>query len=676
MHWVDWGIVAITFLPLIWVLIRSNREVRNSSDFLTAGRCAGRYLLTISGGIANFGLISAVAMFEMYYNGGLSPIYWMWATSPLVIVLTLCGWIFYRYRETRCMTMAQFFELRYNRGTRILAGILAWVAGILNYGIFPAVSARFFLYFCDLPDRIDLGGGFVADTYTLLLLVIVATGVGFAVFGGQIAIMVTDFLQGMFCNIAFLILAAFFVLTIDYDALAEALTAFGQSHPGQSFVNPFNTGKVRDFNLWYFAIGWFGVVFGGIWQGSSGYQTAARTPHEAKMAGLLSPWRGVMQNLLMIVIPMAALLVLTHPSYSGIAAEVNGSLERIGDEQIRSQMLIPVTLSRILPIGLTGLFAAVMVAAMVSTDNTYLHSWGSIFIQDVVMPFRRRPFEPATHLLLLRCSIVGVGIFAFFFSLFFRQTEHILLFFAITGAIFSGSGAVIVGGLYTRWGTAAGAAAALIVGAVISLASILLQNFWPDVVRVLLEVFSGNRFLLEHQNRFPINGQVVYFICIVSALVSYMIFSVDGFRNPFNLEKMLHRGKYAQSGQSEMEARPQIPFWQRLSGITPEFTRSDKMIAWAAIGWTGLWLSVFFTGLGLTLGGVLREEHWMRFWFWYLGILFVIGVISTGFFAIFGMRDIISLYRTLGSMKRNNADDGRIIAGHNAGEEETRDGTD
>ena len=46
------------------------------------------------------------------------------------------------------------------------------------------------------------------------------------------------------------------------------------------------------------------------------------------------------------------------------------------------------------PTGLLGLMCAAMLAAFISTHDTYLHSWGSILVQDVILPFRRKPFTP------------------------------------------------------------------------------------------------------------------------------------------------------------------------------------------------------------------------------------------------------------------------------------------
>jgi SSS family solute:Na+ symporter len=167
------------------------------------------------------------------------------------------------------------------------------------------------------------------------------------------------------------------------------------------------------------------------------------------MGSVLGNWRGFPQGLFLLFVPIILYTVMHHPDFTHIATSVESAISGAGNEAIQSQLRGPLVLARLLPVGLMGAFAAVMLAAFISTHDTYLHSWGSIFIQDVIMPFRKKRLSQKQHLRLLRWSILGVAIFIFFFSLLFQQSEYIFLFFAITGAIFAGgSGAVIIGGLY------------------------------------------------------------------------------------------------------------------------------------------------------------------------------------------------------------------------------------
>ena len=143
MHWIDWTIVGALWVVLVVTLVVCQRYVKSTADFLAANRCAGRYLLAITSGIAGIGAISVVANFEQNYVAGFAPIWWSFLSGPLGVIISITGWVYYRFRETRCLTMAQFFEVRYSRNFRVFCGMLGWFSGVLNYGIFPAVSVRF-----------------------------------------------------------------------------------------------------------------------------------------------------------------------------------------------------------------------------------------------------------------------------------------------------------------------------------------------------------------------------------------------------------------------------------------------------------------------------------------------------------------------------------------------------
>ena len=185
------------------------------------------------------------------------------------------------------------------------------------------------------------------------------------------------------------------------------------------------------------------------WQGHQAYNSSAKSAHEAKMAAVLGDIRWKPQGLFIFLVPVLTYVFMNHSDFALVAESVNSSLDSLNSETLKSQMRAPIVLSEVLPVGLLGAFAALMLAAFISTHDTYLHSWASIFVQDVILPFRKKPFEKDDHIKALRYSIFGVAIFIFIFSLVFDQNQEIALYFAVTFAIFAGGvGAVIIGGLY------------------------------------------------------------------------------------------------------------------------------------------------------------------------------------------------------------------------------------
>ncbi|HBG25617.1 MAG: hypothetical protein A2Y10_01190 [Planctomycetes bacterium GWF2_41_51] len=658
----DGSIVAVLFFILVWIVYWTQKRSNSVVDFLAANRCAGRYLLTVASGATGLGVISIVASWELYYKLGFSAIWWQAMLIPAVgMILSVSGFVTYRFRETRAMTMAEFFELRYSRKFRIFAGMVACGSGVLNYAIFPSVAARALIYIMGLPIyTVQLFGLEIDLTLAVVMACLLTAAVLIAIVGGQVTIMVTDFVQAQVVNIVIFIVIFILMFKVDWSHIISILSV---APAGQSKLNPFDIKDFHGFNIWYFIFQVSLIIYGfRAWQGSQGYSCSAKSPHEARMAGVLVGWREYIVQIFVVFIPVCIFVVLNGKGQnSGIIGE---NLSNIVNLQIREQMTVPLGLVQLLPVGVVGLLCAAFIGGTIATDNTYLHSWGSILIQDILMPLRGKPFQPKAHLKLLRFSIAGVAIFAFLFSLFFTLKDYIFMYFAITGAIYlGGAGAVILGGLYWKRGTVAGAWTAMVSGSILSLIGVLLQNiFWPHILPSLKEKYY--EIFGRLPNEFPISGMTMAFAFALLAFLTYIVVSL--FSKPdknLDFDKLFHRGKYAVA-----EERPEIISSIKLKifdkfGISKEFTLTDKIICFASIFLTFFWVIMFIIGCVINSRYKIPIEIWGKWWAIYFIVNFIIAAFVAVWFFWGGLRDFKELIHSLTHKRKDNLDDGYVI-GH------------
>ncbi len=633
---VDWAIVVFCMAILFFGVRLSRKFVRSVADFLSAGRSAGRYMITVSQGMAAIGAITIVGQWEMNYVAGFALRWWEFIMAVVLLAITVSGWVLYRFRQTRALTIAQFLEMRYSRNFRIFTGVLAFISGLLNFGIFPAVSARFLIYFTGIPLYFNVAG-IEVSSFPVVMASFLLISLYFVFAGGQIAVIITEFIQGVFSNFTFLVIIVFALFFVNWDQIFQAVITAPKD---ASLINPYKTSEVPDFNFWYFLINVIGVIYAKLsWQGSQGFNSSAKSAHEAKMGEVLGNLRDIPKWLFLVFIPIIAYTILNNADFQAIAASVNTTMADIGSKEVQNQLRIPLVLSKILPVGVMGAFMAVMLMATIGTHNSYMHSWGSIFIQDVVIPFRKKPFAPQQHLKVLRLSILGVCIFIFFFSLVFPMTEYIFLYFAITAAIFvGGSGAVIIGGLYWKRGTTAAAWSALIVGSVVSVTGIILQQIDPD---------------------FPINGQYFWGIAMGLSSLVYILVSLLGKKQNFDMDKMLHRGKY--EIKEETVVVDEVPVkGLKMLGMGKEFTRGDKFIYLTAYTWTFAWVVVFIIGTLFNLSGDVPDSSWMSFWKYFVIINLVASIIVIIWFTLGGIKDFKEMLQRLKTMVRDHNDDGSV----------------
>lgn len=710
MHWIDWSLVVIPLVALMALALYTRRFVRGVADYIAGGRCAGRYLLANASGEAGSGVTNTIGNFQKFLISGFVLIFWEKLTVPVALILGISGFVVYRYRETRCLTVAQFFEQRYSRSFRIFMGILAFVSGILNYGIFPAVSANFFIYFLGLPYHSNLLG-LQVPTLPLLMAAYLSISCSLIFFGGQVTLMVTDCVEGLFTHLVYIIIIVVLMWMIPWNDVREVLTGQPPPNatpaqveamaipPGHSPVNPFDAFAVRNFNPIYTLMGILTMAYYVmVWQGGHGFRAAARTPHEGRMGGVLGAWRGYARGLVLLVLVIWTITFLRHPDFHERSMAVKQEVARIGIDpknpapsvydssqigsiawandkatdkqtnirnvpQSQQQQLLTVGLRHLLPTGIKGLFLLVMIMGLFAGDGSHLISWSSIFVQDVVMPLRKdKPLTPVNHLRLLRWAALGTAVWAFLFSWLFALEIDIIMWWAITGVVYcAGAGAVIIAGLYWSRGTSAGAWSAMLVGSILGMTAILAKKFFPTFFSELSRAMPKTLDL----------GNEVWhsFIIICLAASTYVVVSLLTCKEPADMDRLLHRGKYRIDADHRDEAHAERPsLINRLIGIDSAYTLKDKIVAGFIFWWSmfcvvlNVALVIWHYVIGMHWPHLQMESAaWAQFWLWYgLIIPFLIAGGTLVWFSIGGFIDLKQFFHDLRFMKRDVHDDGTV----------------
>jgi SSS family solute:Na+ symporter len=509
--------------------------------------------------------------------------------------------------------------------------------------------------------------------------------------GGQIAVIIADFFQGIFVISVLFTITIYFYLNVSWDQVSYSLQqtpiklakeeiqelnndvsfqlltkieqdskieGINEKYENSSKINPFKTSRVEDFNFWYFFIGLIGIMYGTLsWQGHQAYNSSAKSAHEAKMAAVLGDIRWKPQATFIFLVPVLIYVYMNHPDFQSVANSVNMSLQSLSTDTLQSQMRAPVVLSEILPIGLLGAFAAMMLAAFISTHDTYLHSWGSIFIQDVIMPFRKKPFDKDEHIKVLRYSIFGVAVFIFLFSLFFRQSQEIALYFAVTFAIFAGGvGAVIIGGLYWDKGTTEGAWTAMILGAFVGVSGTVIPQI-PDTWLSETNTFVLLKNIIVLLKK--INGIEYYAIGMASSAISYIGVSLVTFKEKVDMDKLFNRGKYSIEGELNI-VDEEVKIGWKIFGIGREFTKTDKLIYLISYVSNIFWFIIFIIGTIYNLYNPVSDASWMAFWGYFVIINLVYSFFVIIWFTIGGFMDLKKMIHSLKSDERDDDDDGWV----------------
>ncbi len=416
MDWIFAGVVAYVVLQLVFGVVLS-RRIKNTGDYLLAGRSFG-YGLGIASTFATwFGAETCIGAAGAVYAGGI----YSSTADPFgyALCLLIMGVFFAgRLRKANVTTIADHFKVRYAPSAERLVVLLMAPTSV----IWAAAQLRAF------GQVLSSTSGWSIDA-TLML----ATGVVliYTMLGGMLSDAVTDLVQGV-CVVVGLGLL-----------LAMVVAAAGGIEPAVASIDP---GRLVMFDraasplaiLEAWAIPVCGSV---VAQELVARVLAARSPKVAKRSCY-----------------GAAAIYLTVgciPLFLGLVGA------RLLPGLAEPEQILPALATRYLPGLLYVTFVGAIISAILSTVDSCLLAAGALVAHNLVIPLLGTTSE-RQKMLLLRGAVFCFGIMAWALA---RGAEGVYgLVEQASSFGSSGIFVVLVFGTYTRFGGPRAAVATLIAG--------------------------------------------------------------------------------------------------------------------------------------------------------------------------------------------------------------------
>ena len=462
----DLGIVAFYIVLVFLSGVLMKKYVSGIGDYLVADRTMGFNLGLISMMCTEIGMITYVYYAELGYKAGFSSL--IIAVPPMLVYFFLgrTGFIIKPLLEMKIMTIPEFFSRRFSKGVRFYVGILMAVGGILNFGVFPGVEAKFINTVSGIPEEHVL-----ITMVVLLTLVLIYT-----LLGGMVSVILTNYIQYILLSFGMVFITVYGVYVVGWDNIVNAVTA---SH-GEKGINPFFPSLFKGefgvgFLVWQ-VLEWTAILVA--WQAVALRLFSSK---DSKTGMKIYKWSGLMflfRGILPIFWGIMAFAYLTEP-VDGLDA-------------------LPLFLKAIVPSGILGLIFAGLLAASMSTYASYLLSWSSVVSQDIVGVIIRqitgREISSKRQLMISRITVAAVMIFIIWWSLFHKLEGYLYFYLQMTGMLFLPGALVSIGfGVYWKKARNAGAYLAFTLGAIPPLLYLFLSE---EIKNEWVSVFGWGGFLL------------------------------------------------------------------------------------------------------------------------------------------------------------------------------------
>jgi len=450
--WIDGGIVGVYLAVTMAAGVMVRKYVGKVEHFLVAGREMNLYLGIASLAATEFGVVTCMYAAQNVYDKGFAGATpgILYALAMLVVGLT--GFCIKPLREAGVVTIPELFENRFGPRIRWLAGVVIVLGGLLNMGVFLRVGGDFLVQTCGMDAK------WLVGTMGALLAAVAL----YTILGGMLSVLVTDFMQFIVMSAGLVVVTFLILHDVGWSKMVETVA----QHHGEGGFNPF---KHKDMGVDY-------VVFMGL----------------VNLAAVLT-WQTMIQRLLSAKDARTGRRIYAQTSFFfvcrflipgiwGVAALTAFAPDQLptlfaGEEEARRSLLaMPRYLSTAVPMGLMGILVAAMLAADMSTDSAYMLTWGSVIYNDILAPFRRK-WSERRGILINRMIVALIGVFLFFFGLYYELKGDVWTYLTVTGAIYLSSMSILlIACCYWRRANSWGAGAAIVVGAAIPIFLLVMQQ--------------------------------------------------------------------------------------------------------------------------------------------------------------------------------------------------------
>lgn len=359
---IDLAIVGIYLLMMLGVGYYIFRKAPSFEEFLLAGRTMTTPILICTLASTYYGLDVLFGTSELAYNDGVVA-FFGYSELSLGIYLFAAYALSTRLRAARFTSLPEILERHYGLGSGVMGAISSILYSIPALSLFAIGRLAEVMFGIDAPIGAMLLGG-IALLYTL--------------WGGLWAVAITDTIQFVLMCITLAIAIPILLIELGgFDAVALIAP--------EGYFAVFG-GIPIWLMIAYAATGISILVDPGYYQRIF----AARSPKQARNAMLIS-----------ILIWMAYDWLVTAGGMLARAGVASGAIP--ADIHSNDALLMAVTMA--LPVGLTGLFLAGVLATAMSTVDSYTLVSGSNFAFDLYRPLRR---PDATDKELVRWTKYGI----------------------------------------------------------------------------------------------------------------------------------------------------------------------------------------------------------------------------------------------------------------------------